>query len=92
MIVWEEESLNDREKIFEFLYAFNPIAAEKTDLLIEKKVENLLAHPLMGVQRETFRGRILIIPEIAMIVSYWVDQETIRIMRVLHQKQKFPTE
>ncbi len=29
MILWEEESLNDREKIFEFLYDFNPEAAEK---------------------------------------------------------------
>ena len=90
MIFWEEESLNDREKIFEFLFDFNPSAAEKTDKVIESKVENLLEHPLMGVQRDIFRGRILIIPEISMIVSYWVDGETIRIMRVLHQKQKFP--
>jgi plasmid stabilization system protein ParE len=29
MIFWEEESLNDREKIFEFLFDFNPSAAEK---------------------------------------------------------------
>ena len=92
MIFWEEESLNDREKIFEFLFDFNPSAAEKTDLIIEAKVENLLEHPLMGVQREIFRGRILIIPEVSMIVSYWVDGENIRIMRILHQKQKFPTE
>ncbi|TQQ30162.1 type II toxin-antitoxin system RelE/ParE family toxin, partial [Vibrio cholerae] len=28
MIFWEEASLNDREKIFEFLYDFNPAAAE----------------------------------------------------------------
>ena len=90
MIFWEEESLNDREKIFKFLYDFNPNAAEKTDQIIESKVENLLDHPLMGVQRDIFRGRILIIPEVSMIVSYWVDGEIIRIMRVLHQKQKFP--
>ncbi|WP_089024843.1 type II toxin-antitoxin system RelE/ParE family toxin [Pseudocolwellia agarivorans] len=44
----------------------------------------------MGVQRDLFRGRLLIIPEVSMIVSYWVDGKTIRIMRVLHQKQKFP--
>ena len=92
MIVWEEESLNDREKIFEFLFDFNPRAAEKTDQIIEAKVENLLEHPLMGVQRDQFRGRLLIIPEISMIVSYWVDGKTIRIMRILHQKQKFPPE
>ena len=92
MIFWEEESLNDREKIFEFLYDFNPRAAEKTDQIIETKVENLLEHPLMGVQRDLFRGRLLIIPEVSMNISYWVDGDTIRIMRVLHQKQKFPPE
>lgn len=91
VIYWEEESLNDREKIFEFLYEFNPPAAEKTDEVIEKKVENLLLHPLMGVEREGIRGRLLIIPEVSMIVPYWVDSSVIRVMRVLHQKQKFPT-
>ncbi len=90
MILWEEESLNDREKIFEFLYDFNPEAAEKTDELIEAKVEKLLEHPLMGVQRDGIRGRLLIIPEISMIVSYWVESDIVRVMRVLHQKQKFP--
>ena len=90
MIFWEEESLNDREKIFEFLFDFNPSAAEKTDEIIETKVESLLDHPLMGVKRDILRGRVLIIPEVAMIVSYLVDGETIRIMRVLHQKQNFP--
>lgn len=90
MIFWEEESLNDREKIFEFLFDFNPSAAEKTDQIIESKVENLLEQPLMGVQRDIFQGRILIIPEVSMIISYWLDGETIRVMRVLHQKQKFP--
>ena len=92
MIFWEEESLNDREKIFEFLYVFNPDAAEKTDEIIEAKVENLIEQPLMGVQRDGIRGRLLIIPEVSMIVSYFVDGSTIRILRVLHQKQKFPTE
>ncbi|XPF93250.1 type II toxin-antitoxin system RelE/ParE family toxin [Colwellia sp. RE-S-Sl-9] len=90
MIFWEEESLNDREKIFEFLFDFNPSAAEQTDQIIEVKVKSLLEHPLMGVQRDLFRGRLFIIPEVSMIVSYWVDGKTIRIMRVLHQKQKFP--
>lgn len=90
MIFWEEASLIDRQKIFEFLYGFNPAAAEKTDELIEARVENLLQHPLMGVQRDGIRGRLLIIPEISMIVSYTLDADNIRIMRVLHQKQQFP--
>lgn len=90
MILWEEESLNDREKIFEFLYDFNPAAADKTDQVIEDKIENLLQQPLMDVQRDGIKGRLLIIPEISMIISYSVDGSVIRIMRVLHQKQKFP--
>jgi len=90
MIFWEEESLNDREEIFEFLYVFNPDVAEKTDEIIESRVESLIDQPLMGVQRDGIRGRLLIIPEVSMIVSYFVDGSTIRILRVLHQKQKFP--
>ena len=91
MIYWEEESLNDREKIFDFLYDFNPVAAEKTDDMIEQKVELLLEQPLMGIRREGIKGRLLIIPDISMIVSYWVDDSMIRVMRVLHMKQKFPS-
>lgn len=90
MILWEQESLSDREKIFEFLFGFNPAVAERTDQIIEEKIENLLLHPLMGVQRDGVRGRLLVIPEISMIVSYWADGSAVRVMRVLHQKQKFP--
>ena len=90
MILWENSSLNDREAIFEFLYEFNPLAAEKTDAIIEKKVESLNQQPLMGVEREGIPGRLLIIPEVSMIVSYLVKDEIIHILRVLHQKQKFP--
>ena len=92
MIYWEVESLNDREKIFEFIYEFNAIAAEKTDEIIEANVENLQDQPNMGVQRDGIRGRLLIIPEVSMIVSYYVVGSNIHVMRVLHQKQKFPTD
>ena len=90
MIVWEKDSLDDREVIFEFLYEFNPLAAEKTDTIIETKVENLMQQPLMGVEREGIPGRLLIIPEVSIIVSYFVKEDVIHILRVLHQKQIFP--
>lgn len=90
MIYWEEQSLIDREKIFEFLHEFNPLAAEATDDSIEEKVESLLLQPEMGVEREGIKGRLLMIPEISMIVSYYTDGKNIRVMRVLHMKQKFP--
>lgn len=91
MILWEESSLNDREAIFEFLYEFNPLAAEKTDDLIVEKVSNLDSAPLRGVERKGIKGRLLIIPDVSMIVIYLIDGANIRILRVLHQKQKFPS-
>lgn len=91
MIFWEQQSLDDRRKIFGFLYDFNPTAAERTDKLIESKVESLVDQPLMRVKREEIPGRLLIIPDLSLIISYWVDGSAIRVMRVLHQKQKFPS-
>lgn len=58
--------------------------------MIEAKVENLLEQPLMGVEREGIPGRLLIIPEVSMAVSYFIKEDVIYILRVLHQKQKFP--
>ena len=90
MIFWETASLDDRERIFEFLYEFKPEAAERTDELIELKVESLLDYPTMGVARDGVSGRLLILPEVSLIVSYCIEGNDIRVMRVLHQKQRFP--
>lgn len=90
MIYWEHESLNDRDKIFAYLYQFNPEVAEKTDELLEKQVTNLLDHPQLGVQRQGVRGRRLILPELSLVVAYEISNADIHILRVLHQKQQFP--
>lgn len=91
MLLWEEGALKDREKIFEFLYAFNPLAAEKADVIIEQKAESLLDQPLKEVNRENSKDRLFIIPDISMILVYHVRASDILILRVLHQKQRFPS-
>ena len=63
---------------------------KKTDDLIVAKVETLIAQPLMGVERVGIRGRLLIIPDVSLMVVYFFDGSTIRILRVLHQKQQYP--
>lgn len=102
MIYWEKESLRDREKLFEFLYLHHPVVANKTDDLIVAKVTALESHPNMGVQRDDMPGRLLILPDISMVVVYVVVPHTrttqqntnstqdIKILRVLHQKRPFP--
>ncbi|WED26892.1 type II toxin-antitoxin system RelE/ParE family toxin [Vibrio sp. DW001] len=87
---WEHQSLDDRYDIFEYLYEFNALAAEKTDSTIVNRAMLLLEHPFMGIEREDRRGRYLIIPEISMLLSYEFDGDLIRIHRVIHTKQMFP--
>lgn len=90
MILWEKEAQKDREKLFEYLFQFNPSAAEKTDNILITKIGNLLSQPSMGIERENIKGRLLIIPEISMLVSYYTDKKDIKILRILHMRQKFP--
>ncbi|HDM8415475.1 TPA: type II toxin-antitoxin system RelE/ParE family toxin [Yersinia enterocolitica] len=89
-LAWEQDSLSDRESIFEYLYLANPVAAEKTDNLIELSAELLQANPEMGVSKKGWRGRCLILSEVPFNVYYDFDGGVVRIMRVLHQKRQFP--
>jgi addiction module RelE/StbE family toxin len=91
MILWEKEAQKDREKLFEYLFQFNPSVAEKTDAILVSKITNLLYQPFMGVEKTNTKGRLFILPEISMLVSYYIDQKDIKILRVIHMKQKFPT-
>ena len=89
---WEIKALDDRADIFEFIYQFNPQAAERTDEIIETKAELLLEQPYMGVEKQGRAGRCLIVAEVSMILAYAIDQhnKAIKIVRVFHQKQKQP--
>ena len=90
MLLWEKEARKDRQKIYQYLYQFNPLAADKTDEILSKKVANLLHQPLMGVEREGVKGRLLVIAELSMLVAYHIENEDIKVLWVLHMKQKFP--
>ena len=87
---WEVDSIDDRVAIFDYLYQFNPLAAEKTDEIVQEKAESLLLNPLRGVEREGIKGRLLIIPDISLLLVYEVTDHMISVLRVLHQKQQYP--
>ncbi|WP_067221322.1 type II toxin-antitoxin system RelE/ParE family toxin [Marinomonas gallaica] len=91
MILWEKDALKDRKRLYEFLYEFNPIAADKTDDLLVEKIKLLIDEPHMGVVKPNQKGRMLIIPDVSLLVLHHLDQADIKILRILHMKQKFPT-
>lgn len=91
MILWEKDVLKDRKRLYEFLYEFNPIVADKTDDLLVEKIKLLIEQPHMGVVKPNQKGRMLIIPDVSLSVLHHLDQSNIKILRILHMKQKFPT-
>lgn len=91
-LLWSPESIDDVEKIYTYLFDINRYAANKTDEEIETAALRLLDNPELGVVRDDFRGRRLIVPSVSMIIFYEIEAPFIRIVRVLHQKQKYPSD
>lgn len=91
MIFWEADALNDRENLYKFLYDFNPLVADKADDLLVSRIELLAQHPELGLSRSGMPGRLLIIPDISLIVSYYINGDDIYLLRILHHKQNRPS-
>lgn len=88
-IEWDEVALQDRERIFEFLYPINPLAAEQVDDEIELTVELLLENPEMS---RPWHGeaRKLVISKASLLLIYVILDGVIRILAIAHQREKFP--
>lgn len=90
-LVWELSSLNDRADIYEFLLEnATHYAADKVDEEIERHAEMLTSNPEMGVVRDGFEGRCLIITAIPYIIFYDIDVDNseVKVVRVMHQRKK----
>ncbi|ALX93165.1 MULTISPECIES: type II toxin-antitoxin system RelE/ParE family toxin [Serratia] len=88
-IEWDDVALQDRERIFEFLYPLNSLAAEQVDDEIELAVESLLENPEMG--RPWYgEARKLVISKASLLLIYVILDEVIKVLAVAHQREKFP--
>lgn len=88
-IEWDDVALQDRERLFEFLYPVNPRAAEQADAELEKAVARLIDNPRLGKVWYQ-QARKLLIDKASLLVVYLIDGETIKILAVAHQREKFP--
>ncbi len=90
-LVWARYALDDRDTIFSYIERENPRAAVHVDEEIVSAVRRLLDFPESGRPGRIAATRELVIPR-TYIAAYMVMEDRIRILRVLHGAQKWPSE
>lgn len=87
-LFWTPEAVQDREEIYDYIEAENPLAALELDGLIAEKTLRLAEHPVSGR-----KGRVVGTRELLAhpnyIVVYDVAGETVRVLRVLHAARQW---
>lgn len=91
-LVWSRFALSDRDDIFSYIEAENPLAAVHVDERSADAARRLLDFPDSGRSGRVAGTRELVIPRTPYVAAYLVDSETVRILRVLHGAQMWPDE
>jgi addiction module RelE/StbE family toxin len=90
-VTWGRYALADREAIFDYLEPLNPVAAVNMDLAVEASVQILASYPNIGREGRVPGTREWPVVGTPYIVAYAVLPDRVKILRVLHGAQKWPT-
>ena len=88
-LFWTPEALQDRDVIYDYIEADNPIAALALDELLAEKAARLIDHPGQGRIGRVAGTRELVAHQ-NYIVVYQVTTNAVAILRVLHAAQRWP--
>ena len=89
-LFWTQEAIQDRDAIYDYIEADNPVAALALDELFEEKAGRLLDHPGMGrLGREA--GTRELVAHKNYILVYDATTHLVRVLRVLHAARQLPT-
>jgi toxin ParE1/3/4 len=89
-IVWLKKALRTRFEQLDYIALDNVQAAIRLDEEIERRVDLLADHPLIGREGRVKGTRELVIGGSPFIAVYRVKGKRIEILRVLHGAQKWP--
>jgi addiction module RelE/StbE family toxin len=89
-LFWTPEAVQDRDDIYNYIEADNPIAALSMDELFSDKAKYLIDHPGLGRQGRVPETRELVVHRNYILV-YDVAGNSVRILRVVHAAQQWPT-
>lgn len=88
-IYWTLEAFADREAIFDYIEADNPVAAIALDELFEQSAKQLNLHPQSGRLGRVNGTRELVVQR-NYILIYDMAGQNVRILRVLHASRQWP--
>jgi toxin ParE1/3/4 len=91
-LVWTVSAYADREAIFDYIEMDSPQAAVSVDDRIETEVERLIQFPESGRIGRVEGTRELVISHTPYIAAYCIDDDAVRILRILHGAQVWPEE
>lgn len=87
---WTPEAIRDREAIYDFIEADNPVAALMLDELLEQQAGRLIDHPGLGRPGRVAGTRELVAHPNYLLI-YDVKNDVVRMLRVLHAARQWPT-
>lgn len=87
---WTPEAIRDREAIYDFIEADNPVAALMLDELLEQQAGRLIDHPGLGRPGRVADTRELVAHPNYLLI-YDVKNDLVRLLRVLHAARQWPT-
>ena len=79
----------DRRRIREYIARDNPVAALELDELFSQKVSRLVDYPAIGRPGRAAATRELVVHD-NYIVIYDITESAVRVLRILHVRQKWP--
>lgn len=89
-IVWLPAGGRTRDAQIDYIAQENPLAAARIDEDIERQVDLLATHPLIGRPGRRRGTRELVISRTPFIVIYRVTARRVEILRVLHGARQWP--
>jgi toxin ParE1/3/4 len=89
-IAWTRRAVRNLHHVRNFIRLDNPAASERVGARIEAAAANLARFPESGRIGEVPGTRELVLPALPYLIVYRVSGDSVQILRVLHEKQKWP--
>ena len=89
LLEWTKPAIADTDEIIDYIFADNPAAAFDFEHLVHESANNLTVLPYHGRLGRVPKTRELIFhPNYAIV--YEVGRESVKILRIVHARRKYP--